>query len=139
MQTQTGKALHWKYYKKEAKLFGFSTHIYRWRSKLYVGIFYTDFFLDINLAQPIISNFLKKIWNSIVHYRNLDTWIYLGRFYPPRFYLPRYNLGRFYLHRYYPSWFYPGSLLGTLNELPAVVSPRLLNGYVICKVISFPG
>ena len=43
---------------------------------------------------------LKKI---LVRYRNLDTWIYLGRLYPPRFYQPRYNLGRFYLRRYYPS------------------------------------
>ena len=24
----------------------------------------------------------------VVRYRNLDTWIYLGRLYPPRFYLP---------------------------------------------------
>ena len=31
------------------------------------------------------------IWGKIevvVRYRSLDTWIYLGRLYPPRFYLP---------------------------------------------------
>ena len=49
-------------------------------------------------------------WSLNCFNTSADTWLYLGRFYPPRFYQPRYNLGRFYLCRYYPSWFYPGSL-----------------------------
>ena len=47
------------------------------------------------------TKYVVTIFNtSAVQEPRLDTWIYLGRLYPPRFYLPR----------YYPSWFYLGSL-----------------------------
>ena len=93
----------------------------------YLGAMYLSMYI-VNV--PIVfSRWINAYTYIVVRYRSLDTWIYLGRFYPPRFYQPRYNLGRFYLRRYYPSWFYPGSIF----------QKRILVIYSILFWVSEPG